>query len=227
MKPSVVVLLGAPGAGKGTQAARLSDEYGLPHVSTGELFRANIAQGTTLGESARSYVEGGQLVPDEVVVDMLFDRVAQEDCEGGYLLDGFPRTLAQARSFAERTPAAWMEIVLNLEINDERIVERISGRLACSECANVHHPQGAPPSVAGRCDRCGGVLYQRDDDAPQLVRERLAVYHRQTEPLVGYYATRGSLCEVDGQGSPDEVFGACKSCIESMSSGLEGSQGVV
>jgi len=210
---SVVVLLGPPGAGKGTQAARLARELGLPHVATGELLRANFERNTELGRAAKAYVDDGKLVPDELVVDMLFDRVAAADCAGGYLLDGFPRTLAQAEILEQRLPAGWEIKVRGLEVHDDVLVDRIAGRLACSECTNVHHASSAPPKAAGRCDVCGGSLYRRDDDAPDVARERLAVYHEQTRPVVEFYQQRGLLVPIDGQQSPDEVFQALSQSI--------------
>jgi adenylate kinase len=172
---SVVILLGAPGAGKGTQAARLAAARGLPHVSTGDLFRANLARKTPVGLQAKSFMSAGKLVPDAVVLDMLRERVGEPDCARGYVLDGFPRTMPQARALEERLGAGVALTVVNLAVSDETIIERLSGR-------------------------------QREDDAPAVVRERLKVYHQETEPLVRFYAERGVLQTVDGERSPDEVF---------------------
>ena len=204
---TVVILLGAPGAGKGTQATRVSKAMSLPHVSTGDLFRANLAQKTELGQKVKQYLDAGKLVPDETVVDMLFDRVAQPDCAAGYLLDGFPRTEAQAEILSERLPGDWTVLVVNLDVPEEAIVERASGRLVCrANGAHVQHAKFSPPREPGVCDICGGELYTRDDDKPEVVRERLKVYGEQTRPLLDYYGQRGLLKTIDGQGSPDEVF---------------------
>lgn len=206
--PTVVILLGAPGAGKGTQARRLAEALSLPHVATGDLFRANIAHGTELGKRAEGYLNSGQLVPDDLVIDMLFDRVAAPDCANGYLLDGFPRTLAQARTLEERIPKGTKTVVANITVADEKIVERITGRLLCRDCDNIHHSKFAPPRVPGRCDACGGELYNRPDDDPELVKKRLDVFHAQTKPLEQYYEKQGKLVIVDGEKTPGEVFQA-------------------
>ena len=209
-KPNIIVLLGAPGAGKGTQAVRLSAACGIPHISTGDLFRANLKAGTPLGEKAKGYMNQGQLVPDELVLDMLFDRVGEPDCQEGYLLDGFPRTLAQAealdRALEERLGPGNHLRVVNLEVDESTIVTRASGRLLCRGCDRIAHLEYSPPATSGVCDACGGELYQREDDKPEVVRERLAVYHKQTAPLVGYYKNKGVLTTVDGERTPDEVF---------------------
>lgn len=201
----VVILLGPPGAGKGTQAVRLSDGLGLPHVSTGDLFRENLSNDTELGKRAKGFMESGQLVPDELVLEMLFDRVSKPDCAEGYLLDGFPRTIPQADALAERlgdeTPRA-----LLLEVDDALIVGRAAGRLICKGCGNIQHLEFSPPAKAGVCDACGGELQRRKDDEPDVVRERLAVYHEQTAPLVGFYENKGQLKRVNGDQKPDAVY---------------------
>ena len=205
----VLVLLGAPGAGKGTQAVRLSAELSLPHVSTGDLFRENRSRGTELGKLATEYMDTGKLVPDELVVDMLFDRVAREDCAAGYILDGFPRNAAQAEALDGRLDAAIDLEVIDIVAEDDVIVERVSGRLLCRENNHIHHLTFSPPREEGRCDTCGSELYRRDDDSPDVVRKRLAVYHEQTAPLERFYRERGVLSSVDGGGTSDEVFEAC------------------
>ncbi|MFT5289736.1 MAG: adenylate kinase [Planctomycetota bacterium] len=213
--PKIIVLLGAPGAGKGTQAARLSAACGIPHVSTGDLFRANLKQGTALGEKARGFMDQGLLVPDELVLDMLFDRVSAEDCASGYLLDGFPRTLPQAEALDGRLGDASGVQAVNLEVEEETIVLRASGRLLCHGCDTIAHRKFKPPAKEGVCDFCGGELYQRDDDKPDVVRERLRVYHDQTAPLVGYYQSKGILSAINGERTPDEVFADLESlCLE-------------
>lgn len=201
---NVVILLGAPGAGKGTQASWLSRELGLPHVATGDLFREHTKKGTTLGKRASEFMEAGKLVPDELVLDMLFERVSRPDCEQGFLLDGFPRTLPQAQALDERLGGVELRVI-DLEVSDETIVARAGGRLLCRSCGAIYHAVSKRPKVKGVCDECGGELYQRKDDAPEVVRERLQVYHRQTRPLVDYYANKGVLQSVDGERAPEEV----------------------
>jgi adenylate kinase len=206
----VVILLGPPGAGKGTQAARLSAALSLPHVATGDLFRENLSQGTPLGQRAKKYMDAGQLVPDEVVLEMLFDRVSRQDCSGGYLLDGFPRTLAQAEALERRLGSSTGIQVLNLLVPDGALLERITGRRSCPKCGNVHHVKNAPPKSAGKCDKCGGGLVQRSDDTEAVFAKRLAVYREQTQPLEAFYKKRGLLSNVDGNRAPDDVFNDLK-----------------
>jgi len=202
----VVILLGPPGSGKGTQAARLGAELGLPHVATGDLFRANVSSGTRLGKRAKGFMDAGELVPDDLVTGMLLERVAAEDCAGGYLLDGFPRTVPQAEALERGLADGWSARALLLEVPDQVLIERAAGRLICRmDGAHIHHALLAPPRRDGICDRCGGELYRRKDDEPQVVRERLEVYRRQTEPLVAFYRARGRLELVDGDRTPDEV----------------------
>ncbi|MDP6386662.1 MAG: adenylate kinase [Planctomycetota bacterium] len=210
----VIILLGAPGAGKGTQAVRLSQALGLPHVSTGDLFRENISQGTTLGERAQSYLESGRLVPDDLTVDMLFDRTSRSDCANGYMLDGFPRTVPQAVALGERLGDDASLTVLNIQVPDEIIVDRSAGRLLCRACGNIQHKSFSPPAQEGVCDACSGELYQRKDDQPDVVQDRLGVYHAQTEPLVGHYGDQGVCLSVDGNRAPDEVFAGCLASLE-------------
>lgn len=203
---AVVIILGPPGSGKGTQASRLCEELGVPHVATGDLFRANLTRDTELGRKAKTYMESGRLVPDDLVTEMLFDRVENEDCRNGFLLDGFPRTIPQAEALETGIDGRWTARAILLEVEDEVIIERASGRLICRACGNVQHETFSPPRVEGRCDRCGGELYRRSDDAPEVVRERLQVYKEQTEPLVSFYEKRDMLARVDGSRSRDEVF---------------------
>jgi adenylate kinase len=214
--PSLVILLGAPGAGKGTQAVRLSEALSLPHIATGDLFRENMKNDTDLGQRAKSFMDAGKLVPDELVVDMLFDRVGKDDCKGGYLLDGFPRTLPQAEVLSQRVPSDWEVRALNIEVDDESVVERAAGRLLCRTCSNIHHASFAPPETEGVCDADGGELYRRKDDEHEVVRKRIAVYHQQTKPVVDFYSAKELLRSVDGGGSPDEVFQALRQCIEAV-----------
>jgi adenylate kinase len=202
----VLILLGPPGAGKGTQATRLGAELRLPHVSTGDLFREHRAKGTDLGKRAQEFMDSGRLVPDDLVLDMLFDRVSQPDCSGGFLLDGFPRTLAQADALTRRLEGTASVCVLSLHVADGVLLERLTGRRTCRKCGNIHHVRTSPPKVAGQCDRCQGELYTRTDDEAATVAKRLAVYHEQTQPLQAYYEKQGLLQVVDGERAPDEVF---------------------
>ena len=188
MVRQVLILLGAPGAGKGTQAVRLADALSLPHVSTGDLFRENLSQGTPLGEKAKGYMDSGALVPDELVVDMLFDRVGRDDCGGGYLLDGFPRTVAQAEALGSRLGADDRVRVIDIEVPDSAIVERITGRLSCGGCGAVFHKTFNPPAAEGSCDRCGGALSQRADDSAEVVEKRLG------QVLMSRFARAPALC---------------------------------
>lgn len=202
----VVILLGAPGAGKGTQAVRLSQARALPHVSTGDLLRENVKRGTPLGAQAKGYMDKGQYVPDELVLDMLAERVGAPDCGAGYVLDGFPRTEVQARALEQRLGRQDQVVVVDLEVSDESIVGRAAGRLSCRQCGRVYHSKNAPPKESGVCDACGGELYQRSDDAAPVVRERLRVYREKTAPLVRFYQERGLLSSLDGEQAPDAVF---------------------
>jgi adenylate kinase len=208
----VVILLGPPGAGKGTQAARLSSALGLPHIATGDLFRENREKGTALGRRAQEFMDKGNLVPDELVLEMLFDRVARKDCSQGYLLDGFPRTLPQAEALEKRLSKDASVQVCSLAVPEAVLLERITGRRTCKSCGNVHHVKNAPPRVEGRCDRCGGALIQRPDDTETVFRERLAVYARQTRPLESFYRARGLLAEVAADRDVEHVFEALLEC---------------
>jgi adenylate kinase len=204
-----VVLLGAPGSGKGTQAERIVPAFGLPHVSTGDMLRAAVKEGTELGLVAKRYMDAGELLPDEVVVSIIRERLAQPDAARGFLLDGFPRTIEQARTLDEMLAVSGRKLttVLLIDVPEEELVQRLSGRRACRVCGRGCNVVFDPPKVEGVCDACGGDLFQRDDDNDETVRNRLAVYQRQTTPLVGYYADRGVLQTVfGGGGTPDEVF---------------------
>lgn len=205
MQPKVIILLGPPGSGKGTQAVRLCRELGIPHISTGDLFRENLSKNTDLGKRVKTFMEQGQLVPDALVLDMLFDRVSKDDCAKGYLLDGFPRTIPQAEALDKLLKGIHV-IAVNLAVPDEVIVKRIAGRLTCSECGNIHNQFFSPPSVEGQCDKCGGELFQRQDDTAPVVLERLKVYHIQTEPLVEYYGKKQVLTTFNGQNNPNDVY---------------------
>ncbi|MBQ4260084.1 MAG: adenylate kinase [Lachnospiraceae bacterium] len=203
-----VVMLGAPGAGKGTQAKMIAEKYGLPHISTGDIFRANIKGGTALGVEAKKYIDAGQLVPDELTVKILLDRVSQPDCEKGYVLDGYPRTIPQAevleKALQERSEQ--VDFAIDVNVADENIVNRMSGRRACLKCGGTYHLVHIPPKKEGICDVCGSELVLRDDDKPETVLKRLNVYHEQTQPLIDFYQARGVLRTVDGAKDKDEVF---------------------
>ena len=190
-----IVMLGAPGAGKGTQAAMVAEKYGIPHISTGDIFRANIQNNTALGMEAKKYMDQGLLVPDELTVKILLDRVAGEDCRGGYVLDGFPRTIPQAEVLDEA-----------LAKQGEKIVKRMSGRRACLKCGATYHIEHIPPKKEGVCDHCGEELVLRDDDRQETVMNRLKVYHEQTQPLIQYYTQKGVLKVVDGTKEMKDVF---------------------
>ena len=205
-----IIMLGAPGAGKGTQAKMIADKYGVPHVSTGDIFRANIKNGTELGMEAKKYMDQGLLVPDELTVKILLDRVSQPDCKNGYVLDGFPRTIPQAevldKALAELGES--IDYAIDVDVPDENIVKRMSGRRACVSCGATYHVVHVPPKKEGICDRCGSELILRDDDKPETVKNRLDVYHKQTQPLIDFYTKKGVLKTVDGTVDMQDVFKA-------------------
>ena len=203
-----IIMLGAPGAGKGTQAKMIADKYGVPHISTGDIFRANIKNGTELGMEAKKYMDQGLLVPDELTVRILLDRVAQDDCKNGYVLDGFPRTIPQAEVLdSELTKLGdHIDYAINVDVPDENIVKRMSGRRACLTCGATYHIEHVPPKKEGICDVCGSELVLRDDDKPETVKNRLNVYHEQTKPLFDYYEKQGIVHTIDGTQTMDQVF---------------------
>ena len=205
-----IIMLGAPGAGKGTQAKKIAAKYGIPHISTGDIFRANIKNGTELGKKAKTYMDQGLLVPDELVVDLGVDRVNQDDCTNGYVLDGFPRTIPQAEALTEALEKMGQKVDFAIDVNvpDENIVKRMGGRRACVTCGATYHMVYAPTKKEGICDTCGGELILRDDDKPETVQKRLNVYHDQTQPLIDYYTSQGILRTVDGTVDIDDVFRA-------------------
>ncbi|MFF7650713.1 adenylate kinase [Streptomyces sp. NPDC007983] len=203
-----IVLVGPPGAGKGTQAAYLAKNLSIPHISTGDLFRANISQGTPLGKQAQEYMRAGQLVPDEVTVGMAEDRMGQPDASGGFLLDGFPRNLAQAEALDAflRANELTLDAVLDLEVPEDEVVKRIAGRRTCrNDSAHTFHVEYKKPETEGVCDVCGGELYQREDDSEETVRKRLEVYHRETEPIIDYYRAKGQVVTIPALGAVPEV----------------------
>jgi len=203
-----IVMLGAPGAGKGTQADMIAQKYDIPHISTGDIFRANLKNGTELGLKAKTYMDAGQLVPDELTCDLVVDRIAQDDCAKGYILDGFPRTIPQAEFFTAALAARneRVDYAIDVEVPDENIVNRMSGRRACPVCGATYHMVYIPPKQEGVCDNCGAALIQRNDDKPETVLNRLKVYHDQTQPLIDYYTEMGVLKGVDGTKDMKEVF---------------------
>ncbi len=213
MAKTRLILLGPPGAGKGTQAARLRDDYDIPQVSTGDMLREARRKGTELGEKAAEYMDAGELVPDQVVVGIVEERLDRPDAENGFILDGFPRTRAQAESLEEMDVE--IDAVLNLEVPEDEVVRRLSGRLNCPECGAAFHKEFNPPAEDDVCDECGhDGLMTREDDRPDVVRERLQEYRDNTEPLEEFYRERGLLEEVDGEGSPDEVAARLEDIIE-------------
>ena len=203
-----IVMLGAPGAGKGTQAKMISEKYGVPHISTGDIFRANIKNNTELGQKAKTYMDKGELVPDELVVDLIMDRFKEADCANGYVLDGFPRTIPQAEALDRALAEMGQKIdyAINVEVPDENIVHRMGGRRACIGCGATYHVEFNAPKVEDVCDTCGGELVLRDDDKPETVQKRLSVYHAQTQPLIDYYKKANVLVEVDGTQDINVVF---------------------
>ena len=205
-----IIMLGAPGAGKGTQAKKIAAKYSIPHISTGDIFRANIKNGTELGLKAKSYMDAGGLVPDEITIGMLLDRIHQADCENGYVLDGFPRTIPQAESLTEalKKNGEAIDFAVNVDVPDENIINRMSGRRACLNCGATYHIVYNAPKTENVCDTCGQELVLRDDDKPETVKKRLDVYHDQTQPLIDYYKYAGVLAEVDGTLDMEDVFQA-------------------
>jgi len=203
-----IIMLGAPGAGKGTQAKKIASKYGIPHISTGDIFRANIKAGTELGKKAKSYMDQGLLVPDELTCDLVVDRISQPDAANGYVLDGFPRTIPQAECLTDalKNLGGQVDYAIDVDVPDENIVNRMSGRRACLKCGATYHIVFAAPKSEGICDVCGEKLVLRDDDRPETVLNRLKVYHDQTQPLIDYYSKAGVLKTVDGTRSLDDVF---------------------
>jgi|TARA_Y100000031_G_C8196551_1_gene373969 adenylate kinase len=197
-----IILLGAPGVGKGTIASKLKEKLSFPHIATGDMLRENVAQKTELGIKAKDCMDKGLLVPDELVIEMIKERLKREDCKNGFILDGFPRTINQAEQINEIK----IDKVVNLQASDELIVKRLSKRRQCKKCGFIYHLENIKPNREGFCDKCNSELYQREDDKPEAIKKRLEVYREQTEPLIGYYKEKGLLVDVDGSGLPEDVF---------------------
>jgi adenylate kinase len=210
-----IIMLGAPGAGKGTQAKLISEKYGIPHISTGDIFRANIKNDTELGKKAKVYMDKGELVPDELTCELVVDRIAQDDCKKGFILDGFPRTIPQADALKEalQQRGEAMDFAIDIDVPDDFIINRMGGRRACPNCGATYHIVNIPPKKEGLCDVCGSPLVLRDDDQPETVKKRLDVYHAQTEPLIDYYKKEGILRKVDGTQEMEQVFAAITSVL--------------
>ena len=203
-----IIMLGAPGAGKGTQAEKICEKYQIPHISTGDIFRANIRNGTELGKKAKAYMDQGALVPDELTCDLVVDRISQPDAANGYVLDGFPRTIPQAEALDKALAARGekVDFAIDVEVPDENIVSRMAGRRACLKCGASYHTKFKPPKKEGICDNCGSELVLRDDDKPETVQKRLEVYHAQTQPLIDFYEKKGVMHSVDGTQDINKVF---------------------
>lgn len=203
-----IIMLGAPGAGKGTQAKQIAGKYQIPHISTGDIFRANIKEGTELGKKAKTFMDQGLLVPDELVVELVADRIVKDDCSNGFVLDGFPRTIPQAEALDEALAkmGAKMDFAIDVDVPDAHIVKRMSGRRACLHCGATYHVISIPTKTEGICDACGNEVVLRDDDKPETVQKRLGVYHEQTQPLIDYYNKQGILKSVDGTRPMETVF---------------------
>ena len=214
-----IIMLGAPGAGKGSQASRIAKEYQLPHISTGDIFRANLKEETELGKRAKSYMDKGELVPDDITIAMLLDRIHKEDCKNGYILDGFPRTIPQAEALKEALAKKdeKIDLALDVEASDELIIKRMAGRRTCPACGAIYHIVTLPPKTEGICDRCGADLIQRKDDNEETVKNRLKIYHEVTESLISYYKKEGILEEIDGAEELDKVFEKVKRIIHERS----------
>lgn len=206
-----IILLGSPGVGKGTLANMIKDHYTLPHISTGDMFRENIKNNTELGKQAKAIIDSGKLVPDELTFNMLQKRLAQPDCSQGFILDGFPRTTVQADMLAENKVK--ITNVLNFVAPEEVILQRLGGRLTCKGCGMMFHKINIPPKVEGKCDKCGGELYTRADETPEVIKQRLATYKEQTEPLITYYQEKNMLQDIDATGTPEEIFERIKNVL--------------
>ncbi len=211
----ILILLGAPGVGKGTQGVLISKEYGIPQISTGDILRKEVKEETELGKKAKQYMDKGELVPDDIIIDMMEKRIKEDDCKNGFILDGFPRTTAQAEAFDEmlKKNSLNLDKVLLIDVPEEEIVERLTGRRVCPNCGAVYHIKNNPPKQEGICDKCGSKLIQRDDDTEEVVRNRLEVYKKSTMPLVEYYEKQQKLVRIDGTGEIEEIFERIKKVL--------------
>ncbi|WP_022670793.1 adenylate kinase [Hippea alviniae] len=211
----ILILLGAPGVGKGTQGVLISKEYGIPQISTGDILRKEVKEETELGKKAKQYMDKGELVPDDIIIDMMEKRIKEDDCKNGFILDGFPRTTTQAEAFDEmlKKNSLSLDKVLLIDVPEEEIVERLTGRRVCPNCGAVYHIKNNPPKQEGICDKCGSKLIQRDDDTEEVVRNRLEVYKKSTMPLVEYYEKQGKLVKIDGTGRIEEIFERIKKAL--------------
>jgi len=210
----LIILFGAPGSGKGTQAANLVNEFGFTHISTGDMFREHIRNQTQVGKRAKAYIDAGNLVPDEVVIEMLEQRLQMEDCKHGVLLDGYPRTIAQAQALNRLIDDKYDLVVLSLEVSDQTVLERLTGRRYCPNCNTIYHVQFTPPKKEGVCNKCGHNLATRDDDTEKTVRDRLTVFHSQSGPVKEFYRNKGVLYEIDGQAQPAQIRDACVQAVQ-------------
>ncbi len=214
-KVMILILLGAPGVGKGTQGALISKEYGIPQISTGDILRSEVRNETELGKKAKVYMDKGELVPDNIIIDMMEKRIKEEDCKNGFILDGFPRTVAQAEAFDKMLEKNGLKLdkVLLIDVPEDEIIARLTGRRVCPNCGAVYHIRNNPPKKEGICDKCGTALIQRDDDTEEVVKNRLEVYKKNTLPLIEYYTKAGKLVKVDGTGEIDEIFSRIKNIL--------------
>jgi adenylate kinase len=212
-----IILLGPPGSGKGTQAKMIADKYKVKHISTGDILRENVRGGTALGKEAKKFMDAGQLVPDQVLIDIIKDRLAKPDVKGGWMLDGYPRTIPQAEALEKILPSLGqkMSVVLNIDVPDKELVERLSGRRMC-KCGTSYHTLFNPPKEAGICDACGGELYHRDDDKPEAIMKRLDAYHKQTQPLIDYYSKKGVIANINGMGDIKGIFGEITKVLDKI-----------
>lgn len=215
-RPLVLILLGPPGAGKGTHEVPLSERLDIPHISTGDLFRDNIRYKTPLGKKAESYITQGKLVPDDLVLDMVFSRIAQSDCKNGYILDGFPRSLHQAKALDKKLKGRVHIVAVNFNVSDQHLIERIVGRSMCRDCKIPYHDKYSPPKKKNTCDKCGGDLYHRKDDNETTMKSRLKIYHDQSSPLIDYYDLKNTLYDINSQKSQREVFEELMQTIEAV-----------
>ncbi len=211
-----IILLGAPGAGKGTQAEKIIKKYNIPQISTGDILRENVKNNTELGKKAKEYMDKGELVPDDIIIGIIKDRLAKDDCKNGYILDGFPRTIPQAEALKEALKPDKIDVVLFIDVSDEVVIERLSLRRVCKNCGAIYHLKFNPPKEENKCDKCGGELYQRDDDKEETIKNRLSVYREQTEPLVSYYEKENILKRIDGNKSVEEIATEIDSILSSI-----------